>query len=271
MQFVDKALARRLESAEEVPQVLYAQVCEKVRPELNCGVERIAGGHAIFAGLGSPIGHAGGIGFDGPVSEKELDQLEEFYRSKNAPAQVDICPLTDSSLLELLKQRSYVLQELNNVLVRKLGSSEPAPALPLGTKIRTAADEEAAIHASIVHRSFFPNGGAPDGFEQILSPMFRLPGAINFLATVNGEAVGAAAGLVIPEHRILALFGAGTLPAFRGRGLQTALLRRRMQAGAEAGCEYAVIVTQGGTTSQRNAERLGFAVAYSKVTLARNW
>jgi ribosomal protein S9 len=44
-----------------------------------------------------------------------------------------------------------------------------------------------------------------------------------------------------------------------------------MQAGAEAGCEFAVIVTQGGTTSQRNAERLGFAVAYSKATLVRNW
>ena len=40
-----------------------------------------------------------------------------------------------------------------------------------------------------------------------------------------------------------------------------------MAAAIEAGCEYAVVVTQGGTISQRNAERLGFRVAYSKVTV----
>jgi hypothetical protein len=31
-----------------------------------------------------------------------------------------------------------------------------------------------------------------------------------------------------------------------------------------------VVVTRGGTTSQRNCERLGFHVAYSKVTVIKN-
>jgi hypothetical protein len=35
-------------------------------------------------------------------------------------------------------------------------------------------------------------------------------------------------------------------------------------------CEFAVVVTQGGTTSQRNAERLGFRVVYSKATLIKH-
>jgi hypothetical protein len=39
----------------------------------------------------------------------------------------------------------------------------------------------------------------------------------------------------------------------------------------EAGCEYAVVVTRGGTTSQRNCECLGFRVAYSKVTVVKNF
>jgi len=42
-----------------------------------------------------------------------------------------------------------------------------------------------------------------------------------------------------------------------------------MAAASAAGCEYAAVVTQGGTTSQRNAERLGFRVAYSKVTVIK--
>jgi hypothetical protein len=42
-----------------------------------------------------------------------------------------------------------------------------------------------------------------------------------------------------------------------------------MAAAVRSGCEYAVVVTNGGTTSQRNAERLGFRVAYSKVTVIK--
>jgi hypothetical protein len=42
-----------------------------------------------------------------------------------------------------------------------------------------------------------------------------------------------------------------------------------MQVAAVAGCEYAVIVTRGGTTSQHNAERLGFRLAYSKATMVK--
>ena len=64
--------------------------------------------------------------------------------------------------------------------------------------------------------------------------------------------------------------GAGTNAEYRGRGLQTALLRVRLKAAAEAGCDYAVVVTQGGSASQRNCERLGFRVAYSKVTVIKN-
>jgi GNAT superfamily N-acetyltransferase len=77
------------------------------------------------------------------------------------------------------------------------------------------------------------------------------------------------AGLMIPEHRIVALFGAGTVPEFRRRGIQTALLGVRLKLAAEAGCELAVIVTQGATVSQRNSERVGFRVAYSKVTVIK--
>ncbi|HZC24991.1 MAG TPA: GNAT family N-acetyltransferase [Candidatus Binatia bacterium] len=90
-----------------------------------------------------------------------------------------------------------------------------------------------------------------------------------FIASVEGKLVACGTGLVIPQHKVFALCGAGTLADYRGRGLHTALLGARLAAAVRAGCEYAVVVTQGGTTSQRNAERLGFRVAYSKVTVIK--
>jgi GNAT superfamily N-acetyltransferase len=268
MQFVDRALARRLESAEEMPQVYHAQWAEKNQTKVGAAVEKIAGGHMIFAGLGSPIGRAVGMGFAAPVTADEMDQLEHFYFSRKAPSQTDYCPLSDPSLLELTKQRGYGIAELNNVLARKLDRTEKFP-VPSGFTIRAGKPEEALIFSSIVRRSFFPDGGEPKGFDEMLSPMFSFPGSLTFVAEVDDQPVATGAGLIIPEHNIVALFGAGTLNEYRGQGIQTAMLQRRIQVAAEAGCEYAVIVTLGGTTSMRNAERLGFRVAYSKATLIK--
>jgi GNAT superfamily N-acetyltransferase len=279
MQFVDRALARRFESAEEMPQVHHAHADQKMRPHIGSVVEPIAGGHMIFAGLGSPIGRAVGMGFDRPVTEANFEQLENFYFSRKAPSQLDYCPLTDISLLEIARKRGYGIVELNNVLARKLDPIETFPPAPAGFTIRPGKCEEALVFSAIVRQSFFPDGGEPAGFDEMLAPLFAFPGAITFVAEANEaeggspeneKLVAVGAGLIIPEQKIAALFGAGTLKPYRGRGLQTAILQRRLEVATKAGCEYAVIVTQGGTTSMRNAERLGFSLAYSKATLIKD-
>jgi GNAT superfamily N-acetyltransferase len=281
MQFVDRALARRFESAEEMPQVHHAHADQKMRPHIGSAVEPIAGGHMIFAGLGSPIGRAVGMGFERPVTETDFEQLENFYFSRKAPSQLDYCPLTDISLLEIARKRGYGIVELNNVLARKLDPIETFPPAPAGFTIRPGKSEEALAFSTIVRQSFFPDGGEPAGFDETMAPLFAFPGAITFVAEVNaaateaafaenGKLVATGAGLIVPDHRIVALFGAGTLKPYRSRGLQTAILQRRLEVAAQAGCEYAIIVTQGGTTSMRNAERLGFTLAYSKATLIKD-
>jgi ribosomal protein S18 acetylase RimI-like enzyme len=268
MEFVDKALARRLEAAEEMPQVQYAYLYQKLRPEIGAEVQPFCGGHMIFAGLNSLIGRTVGAGFDGPVPAADLDCMEAFYSAHAAPSQIDVCPLTDPGLLELLRQRGYVMTELNNVLYRRLEREEGATP-PHSAAIRQAHPDEAGLFADMLRQCFFPEGNAPEDFGAMLTPMFQFDGVVLYVAEVEGRPAACGAGLIIPERGIVALFGAGTLPEFRGRGLQTALLRTRVKAAQEAGCEYAVIVTNGGTTSQRNAERLGFRVAYSKATLLK--
>lgn len=269
MDFVDKAIARRLESAEEMPQVHYAKLYQKVRPEIGAAVEEFCGGHMIFVGLNSPMGRTVGAGFDGSLTAAELDRMEEFYYSHKAPAQIDVCPLTDASLLELLKQREYTMAELNNVLFRKLDEGDASAGKETSAEIRVGRADEAEEFARILRLCFFPGGDGPPEFVSMLAPMFQFKGVMLFVAEVDGKPVACAEGLVIPEHKVVALFGAGTLPEFRRRGIQTTLLRVRMAAAYRAGCEYAVIVTQGGSTSQHNAERLGFRLAYSKATMLK--
>ena len=53
--------------------------------------------------------------------------------------------------------------------------------------------------------------------------------------------------------------------------MQSALIALRLHEAAKAGCEYAVVSTNPGSGSQRNMERRGFRVAYTKLVMTREW
>ena len=116
-----------------------------------------------------------------------------------------------------MKARGYGIFELNNVLYRQLEPGGPTVRVPAGVRIRPGKPEEAGQFSDIVSRSFFEKGDAPEGFADMLAPLFRFPGSLTFVASVDENPVAAGAGRIIPEHRVFALFGAGTLPEFRGR------------------------------------------------------
>src|SRR5207302_9488756 len=148
----------RVEATEEVPQVHHARLYHKLYPEVNAAAEEICGGHMVFAGVVSPIGRAVGLGLDGPISSADLDRFEQFYRSRGASAQVDVCPLTDSTLIEMLKKRCYSMTELNNVLYRRLQPNEPTPEIPEGINIRPTDSGQAGVAPTLAPEAFFRKG-----------------------------------------------------------------------------------------------------------------
>jgi len=87
--------------------------------------------------------------------------------------------------------------------------------------------------------------------------------SLSFLAELDGEP-GAAGALCI--HDGVALFGgAATIPEMRRRGLRAALLQARMRYAFDHGCDLAMMVAEAGSASQRNAERKGFRIAYTRM------
>jgi GNAT superfamily N-acetyltransferase len=86
-----------------------------------------------------------------------------------------------------------------------------------------------------------------------------------FLAWRNGRPVGG--GALETHDGVAALMAAGTLPAFRNQGIHTALLRARLLAAAEAGCDLAMVHTRPGAASQRNVLRAGFQWVYTVDTM----
>ena len=67
------------------------------------------------------------------------------------------------------------------------------------------------------------------------------------------------------HDRVALLAGASTVPEGRRQGAQLALLDARLQTAVDAGCDLAMMVAAPGSASQRNAERQGFRIAYTRT------
>lgn len=69
--------------------------------------------------------------------------------------------------------------------------------------------------------------------------------------------------LIYEDACILA--GASTIPEGRRQGAQNALLHARLAHAAELGCTIAIMGASPGSQSQKNAQRNGFQIAYTRT------
>jgi len=269
---MDLELARRIEMAEAAATRACAEAALRLRPDHPVALAEIAGGIAAFAGKDSPLTQAIGVGMNGPVSDAELDSLEEFFRSRGAATAMEICPLVDMSLYQALAKRGYHLAEVSNVLVRELGVAQPASDASVKSKlngalVRRADCSQAQLWALTVAQGFAEHFPVTPSILDVMMGFFHREDAACFLAFINGELAGG--GAVAGHRKVGGLFGASTLPAFRRRGVQTALLAARLAWAVEHGCDLAVSIALPGSISHRNIERFGFRVAYTRTKLVR--
>jgi ribosomal protein S18 acetylase RimI-like enzyme len=231
----------------------------------------VAGGHAAFAGIDSPLTQAFGLGLNGPVTDSDLGAMEEFYWANEAPVNVETCPLADPSLLKLLNERGYHPIEYSSVLVRELagGDSRTWPTDTSGVRVRRAGVDEAESYSVVVGKSFLENAEIPPDLLRIFTSCFHAPGSRFFIAELDGASAGG--GMMSIHHGVASFGGAGTLPEFRNRGVQNALLLARIAAAAKAGCDLAMVATAPGSGSQRNVERLGFRVVYTRTKFLKEF
>lgn len=263
MFFADHALARRLEAADALNAAESGRAQARIHPESGATVLPIAGGYACFAGATSPLTHAIGVGMVGPVTEAQLDELEEFYRSRGAAANIDLCPLADPSLMEVLGRRGYRPVEFNNVLVRPVEGG----AGSIAEHVKIAKPEQAELWARTMVQGFFEREDLAPEEVAIGMTLFEMPGASGWFASVDQQPAAAAAMCI--RNGLATFFGDSALVGFRRRGLHRALIRARLAYARELDCDLAVAATLPGSYSQLNYERCGFQVVYTKVNMQR--
>ncbi|MEV5834069.1 GNAT family N-acetyltransferase [Nocardia sp. NPDC052112] len=274
--FAGPDLAARVEHAERTLIEEGARAAARREPQQRVLVRPIGSGLAVWAGPGSPLDKVVGVGMNGDAfDDAELDAVEQAFAEREAPIQFEISTLADPAVVERLTRRGYVLFGFENVLGLRLEPGRPARSAE-GIEIRDVGHDDFETWVNVVVDGF----AAPDtqgvasheefpreAIETAERDLTATSGFVGSLALIDDQPVGGASLRL--SDGVAQLCGAATLPAFRRRGVQGALLSMRLAAAAAAGCDLAVVTTLPGSKSQQNVQKLGFQLLYPRAILVR--
>jgi len=260
----DLALAQRLEHAEGSANIAFVESNARLHPSSGASWHDFAGTYAMFDGPQSPVTQTFGLGLFTPPTHAQLADIEAYFAERGAPVFHETCPLGDASLLTILPERGYRPIEQSSVMYQSLDQlSLPEPRADATLTARRTGPGEEQYWADTVALGW----GEIDGLVDFMRA-FGLISAHSrnthcFIVEHQGEAL--AAGALGMHDGVAILAGASTRPEFRGRGAQAALLRARIEHARSSGCDVALMAAQPGSGSQRNAERQGFRIGYTRT------
>jgi hypothetical protein len=262
--FSDLALSRRLERAEARGNADFVEARARVCPESGACWMEAAGAFAMFDGASSPCTQTFGLGMFGPVSPADMDRIEAFFKERGAPVFHEVSPLADGALLGLLNSRGYHPIEFTSVMFRPIGPNQRAIATSNSRLcVRHIGNDDEDLFADLAVRGW----EASDELAGFLRNIGRISaaraGGSGFIAELDGQPI--ASGAMHLCDRVGLLAGASTIPEGRRQGAQLALLDARLRYAAEHGCDLAMMCALPGSASQRNAERHGFRIAYTRI------
>ena len=260
----DLNLARRLERAEGMANAAFVEARARLQPESGAQWIEVAGAYAMYDQPGSPSTQTFGLGlFQMPVPV-DFERIESFFRERGSEVHHEICPLADKALLGVLGDRGYRPIELTSVLFLTLEGRDRS-LHETRVQVRLAREEEQDLWARTLAAGWKDIVDMP-GLTDLMRASASRQGFLPFLGELDGRPV-AAGGMSIHDGVAL-LAGASTIPEWRHRGAQGALLQSRLDYAAQAGCDLAMIGAEPGSASQRNAERQGFRIAYTRIKWA---
>jgi GNAT superfamily N-acetyltransferase len=225
---------------------------------------RVAGGRAIYLGPRSPYSVAIGVGLEGLVGVEDLERIEAHLGAGGGAIRIELNPFCEPSLAVKLSTRGYRVERFLQVWWR---SPSPVPPPVPGVEVRPLHPGEERLWSELFFLCFV---GRPTASEVELAGglgIAHTEGNTCFLALQDGEPRGV--GVVSATEGVALLSADGVAPAFRGHGLQLALIQARMAWAAERGCDVVTASTEPLTASQRNYERAGFHCAYPKLVMMR--
>lgn len=259
--FSDLSLSKRLELTEGRGNAAFVEVQARVEPASGATWQQFGGTLAMFSGVGSPLTQTFGLGVSAALTDADLSAIEAFFTSRGSSVIHEVSPLAGVEASATLAARGYRPVELSSVMFRSIGSNASVLEVNPRIRVRTVTPEEAGWYASVSARGWSESAEVQAFVERFAR--IGVDYCTCIVAEIDGEAVATAALFMWEGVGLLA--GASTVPEGRRQGAQSALLDWRLKRLAVEGCDLAMMCAAPGSSSQRNAERNGFRIAYTRT------
>lgn len=261
VQLTDITLSRRLERCEAQANVSLVESRSRLEPDLGATWMERAGAFAMFDGVGSPLTQTFALGVFATPSEDDLAAIERFYEERGAEVFHEVSPLAPPETMALLVARDYRPVELTTIMFRELNGELPPARADVQTRI--AGPDEVELWAETAAEGWSEYAELSTFMHNMARTSAASHGVTSFFAELDGRPV--ATGALVIHEGVALLAGASTIPSARNRGAQRALLEARLRHAANQGCDLAMMGASPGSTSQKNAERQGFRIAYTRI------
>jgi GNAT superfamily N-acetyltransferase len=266
-------MAARIDRAELALMLGIAEAVRQAKAPIQ--VWPVGGSFAVLGEPGSPFNKVIALGFDGEPAVDELETIERGHAAAGVRVQVELSTLANPEVARTLTVRGYQLIGFENVLGRRLAGVTGVPdgAITVSEiEPHQSAEWIRVLIDAFSHPDVFDGPPSHESFEnseleRAYQSFAAVPGVVRLLASIDGAVAGG--GSLYLHDKVAMLCGAGTVPASRRRGVQSALLSARLAEARAKGCDLAVVTTQPGSKSQENVQRAGFELLYSRAVLVK--
>jgi hypothetical protein len=189
--------------------------------------------------------------------EREIEPLVTWCHDHGVKPRFEILPREgDEALTRELARLGFFASSFHSSLVRDVS--------PIATAARST-DVEQVTTPQVLEEfldAYCAGWGVPDseGFKQNVRPWLGRKGWSLFLAREGGRP--AATAILYVEDKVAYLADASCDPAFRRRGLQLALLERRINEAITVGVDFICSGAAFQSGSHRNMERAGMRIQF---------
>ncbi len=242
---------------------------EVVPAEMGGGVVAfMAGTHWLCGAIG--------CGLETPLTAEGVRYIIDYVASRGGRPRIDLTDASGKDAFKLVAEAGLVLDHAERVLKRDLLTPIEAPPVPGLTieKLDPYKKDQVERHARHTVDGFMPPGTpATDPELQAAIRSLTHQRSRGFLATLDSDLAGTCGMEVVAIDqgpgkvpiRVASLWGAVVGEPYRRLGIQQALIAHRLVQGKQEGCSIAVIECEPGIPTERNAGRLGFVPAYTRL------
>jgi len=198
-----------------------------------------------------------------------IDHILDFYDEREIPASFEITPADFSiDLFKSLSHKGYYQCGFHTALCGSLANEFSfTTELDTSISIREFEENEFETFGDIYTKSFNMPSFLKGFVAQNNKVLHNNEHWTIYLASFKGEPAGI--GVLYEYGGTATLAASATIPQFRNKGIHSALIMNRLQQAKRNKCNMIVGQAAYGSVSQKNMERSGMKIAYTKAIWAK--